>query len=216
MTTPCIYLASQSPRRRELLEQIGVRFDVLSIDISEDKNPTESPYEYVERLAVAKANAGKNALNEQYLESKKKPLWCWQSKKKHATIDIVIGSDTVVVCDEQVLGKPASNEDAVEILRLLSGRTHEVLTGVAVSGSSILTAVSRNLVTFRELTELDISRYVATNEGRDKAGGYAVQGLAAIFIEKIQGSYSGVMGLPVYETANLLEQSGVQILPSVN
>jgi len=202
MTTPCIYLASQSPRRRELLEQIGVRFDVLNVDVPEDKNPTESPYEYVVRLAIAKANAGKIALNEQYLESKKNTLRCWQSKKKHATIDIVIGSDTVVVCDEQVLGKPASNEDAVEILRLLSGRTHEVLTGVAV--------------TFRELTELDISRYVATNEGRDKAGGYAVQGLAAIFIEKIQGSYSGVMGLPLYETANLLSQSGVQILPSVN
>ena len=216
MTTPCIYLASQSPRRRELLEQIGVRFNVLNIDVPEDKNPTESAYEYVERLAIAKANAGKIALNEQYLESKKNTLRCWQSKKKHATIDIVIGSDTAVVCDERILGKPVSSEDAAEMLCLFSGRTHEVLTGVAVSGSSILTAVSRNLVTFRELSEVDISRYIATNEGVDKAGGYAVQGLAAIFIEKIQGSYSGVMGLPVYETANLLSQSGVQILPSVN
>jgi len=216
MTTPCIYLASQSPRRRELLEQIGVRFNVLNIDVPEDKNPTESAYEYVERLAIAKANAGKIALNEQYLESEKNTLRCWQSKKKHATIDIVIGSDTAVVCDERILGKPVSSEDAAEMLRLLSGRTHEVLTGVAVSGSSILTIVSRNLVTFRELSEVDISRYIATNEGVDKAGGYAVQGLAAIFIEKIQGSYSGVMGLPLYETANLLSQSGVQILPSVN
>ena len=215
MSTPHVYLASHSPRRRELLDQIGVKFDVLGVDIDETQLAEEIPSEYVQRLAITKASSGKKLLQASSLNDNKNKLTNWQSTKKHATIDLVLGADTAVVSDGDILGKPESPEHASEMLRQLSGRTHEVFTGVAIAGSRILTAVSRNLVTFRALSEQEISCYVATNEGCDKAGSYAVQGIAAIFIEKIQGSYSGVMGLPLYEVANLLSQSGVEILAGV-
>lgn len=215
MPSHAIYLASQSPRRRELLAQIGVRFDVLDVDVAENILPNEIPLDYVQRLARAKAEAGKMLLEASFDKAGKKDLSYWQSRKKHATIAIIIGSDTAVVCGNEILGKPESNEHAARMLRLLSGQTHEVLTGVTVIGSGILTAVSSSLVTFRDLTEQDVSSYIATNEGVDKAGGYAVQGIAAMFIEKLQGSYSGVMGLPLFETANLLKQLGVNIVPRV-
>lgn len=211
----CVYLASQSPRRRELLDQIGVRFNVLSIDVPEQIKPFEPPSEYVQRLAIDKANAGKKQLQENFLKDDKNALRYWQSRKKHATMDTVIGADTAVVCDAVILGKPESVADATQMLRQLSGRRHEVLTGLAVtSGSKMLTAISRNWVTFREITDSEVERYIATKEGCDKAGGYAIQGIAAIFIEEIQGSYSGVMGLPLHETSNLLLQMGIDILPS--
>lgn len=213
--SPPIYLASNSPRRRELLDQIGVRFTVLSVDIPENVLPNESPAEYVQRLAVDKAKAGMEQLELNLPEAYKIDLSSWQSTKKHATIGLVIGADTAVVCDGEILGKPESTEHAIAMIQQLSAKTHEVFTGVSVCSSRILTVISRTLVTFREISEQEIIRYIATDEGIDKAGSYAIQGKAAIFIESIQGSYSGVMGLPLFETTALLVQSGVEILPAL-
>ncbi len=207
-----VYLASQSPRRRELLAQIGVRFDVLDVLVPEERQPGEAPSNYVQRVAIDKAQAGVALLEKNYLEANKTGLSNWQSTEKRATIGLVIGADTAVVCDGKILGKPESAEHAELILSQLSAKTHEVYTGVAVYGSRILMLTSRTLVTFKRLSTQEIKGYIATNEGVDKAGSYAVQGLAAIFIENLQGSYSGVMGLPLHETACLLAQSGVDVL----
>ncbi len=212
MTQPPVYLASQSPRRRELLTQIGVRFDVLDVFVPEEQQPGESPPDYVQRVAIEKVQAGVALLEKKGLEANKTGLSNWQSTKKRATIGLVIGADTAVVCDDQILGKPESTEHAEAILSQLSATTHEVYTGVAVYGSCILAATSRTLVTFKRLSPQEIKRYIATGEGVDKAGSYAVQGLGAILIENLQGSYSGVMGLPLFETARLLAQSGVDVL----
>ena len=212
MNSPPIYLASNSPRRRELLDQIGVEFNVLSIDVPENCLLGENPADYVRRLSVDKAKAGLAQLELNLSQVDKKALSSWQSTKKHATIGLVIGADTAVVSDGRILGKPGSVEEATAMIQQLSAKTHEVYTGVTICGSRILTALSRNLVTFRGISEQEISDYIATNEGIDKAGSYAIQGKAAIFIENIQGSYSGVMGLPLFETAQLLNQSGVKIL----
>jgi len=210
--SPPIYLASNSPRRRELLDQIGVKFSVLGVDVPEDFLLNENPADYVRRLSVDKAKAGLAQLELNLSQVDKKALSSWQSTKKHATIGLVIGADTAVVSDGRILGKPGSVEEATAMIQQLSAKTHEVYTGVTICGSRILTALSRNLVTFRGISEQEIAGYIATNEGIDKAGSYAVQGKAAIFIENIQGSYSGVMGLPLFETAQLLNQSGVKIL----
>lgn len=208
-------MASNSPRRRELLDQIGVGFNVLSVDVPEMVLASESPIDYVQRLAIEKAKAGLALIELNHPETSKIELSNWQSTKKHATIGLVIGADTAVVCDGEILGKPESTEHAIAMIKQLSAKTHEVFTGVSVCGSRILSAFSRTLVTFRPISEQEIIRYIATNEGIDKAGSYAIQGKAAIFIENIQGSYSGVMGLPLFETAALLVQSGVEILPDV-
>jgi len=210
--SPPIYLASNSPRRRELLDQIGVEFTVLSVDVPENCFLDENPADYVRRLSVDKAKAGLAQLELNHSQMDNKALRCWQSTKKHATIGLVIGADTAVVSDGIILGKPGSVEEATAMIQQLSAKTHEVYSGVTICGSSILTALSRNLVTFRGISEQEIADYIATNEGIDKAGSYAIQGKAAIFIENIQGSYSGVMGLPLFETAQLLNQSGVKIL----
>ena len=210
--SPAVYLASQSPRRRELLEQMGVRFEVLDVLVPEELQVNEAPADYVQRVAIEKAQAGVEMLEKNELEMNKSALSNWQSTKKRATIGLVIGADTTVVCDDQILGKPESVEHAEEMLSQLSAKTHEVYTGVAVYSSRILAVTSRTLVTFKRLSPYEIKRYIATNEGCDKAGSYAVQGLAAIFIENLQGSYSGVMGLPLFETASLLAQSGADIL----
>ena len=213
--SPPIYLASNSPRRAELLDQIGVRFNVLSIDVPENTLSNEIPADYVQRLSIDKAKAGLAQLELNVLETDKNDLSSWQSTKKHATIGVVIAADTAVVCDGDILGKPESAEHARAMIRQLSGKTHEVYTGVTVCGSRILSALSRTLVTFRDISEQEMTRYIDSNEGVDKAGSYAIQGKAAIFIENIQGSYSGVMGLPLFETSALLIQSGVEILPCV-
>ena len=207
-----IYLASNSPRRRELLAQIGVKFDVLSVDVPENCLLNENPSDYVRRLSVDKAKAGLAQIELNLSEKDKKALSSWQSTKKHATIGLVIGADTAVVSDGKILGKPGSAEEAIAMIKQLSAKTHEVYTGVTICNSSTLTALSRTLVTFRDISEQEIVDYISTNEGTDKAGSYAIQGKAAIFIENIQGSYSGVMGLPLFETAQLLNQSGVKIL----
>jgi len=177
-----LILASQSPRRAELLRQIGLDFVCLPADIDETPLPGESPEDYVQRMATEKARA---------------------VHAGHRT-DAVIGSDTTVVLHDRILGKPLDREDGIAMLRTLSGQTHRVLTGVALVHSSIEYALSENRVRFREIGEHEAGRYWDTGEPHDKAGGYAIQGLGAVFVEHIEGSYSGIMGLPLFETAKLL------------
>ncbi len=189
-----IYLASQSPRRAELLAQIGVVFCQFSVDIDESPLPGESAEALVQRLALQKAQSGWKKLHRDTLE--KAP---------------VLGSDTVVVCAGQVLGKPVDKADGLRMLRLLSAHPHQVLTAVALVAdkqSECLTSV--NDVRFRPLSEQEIDAYWDTGEPVDKAGGYGIQGAAAVFVERLEGSYSSVMGLPLYETAQLLTQHDVK------
>jgi len=188
MNFPQIYLASNSPRRRELLTQIGVDFSVLSVDVDESRFDNEPAVDYVQRVAIAKAQAGWDRLSK----TEKKP---------------VLGSDTSVVIAGDVLGKPSSEDNARAMLQRLSGQRHQVMTAVAiVTAEKIWIELNTSSVTFATLSLEDIDWYLSTQEGIDKAGGYAVQGLAALFIEKIEGSYSGIMGLPLRETGLLLTQ----------
>lgn len=190
-TTPDIYLASNSPRRRELLDQIGVRYGWLAADVDEARRPDESPEVYVLRLALEKARQGLLARGER-------------------TLLPVLGADTIVVLDEQVLGKPETHEQGVAMLKALSGRTHRVLTAVALAdGEREATRLSVSHVSFREIAPEEAENYWNTGEPWDKAGGYAIQGRGAVFIERLEGSYSGVMGLPLFETAQLLDEFGV-------
>jgi septum formation protein len=183
-----LILASQSPRRRELLDQVGIAHRVLPVDVDETRCPDEAPAVYVERLARAKAAAGLAA----------------------AGGGAVLGADTVVVLDDAVLGKPADRADALAMLARLSGRRHEVLTAVALAhGEAIACRLSVSHVTFRTLTPDEIAAYWATGEPADKAGGYAIQGRAALFVTRLEGSYSGVMGLPLHETGELLREAGL-------
>lgn len=186
MNFPSIYLASRSPRRRELLLQMGVDFSVINPDVDESVFDNELPLDYVSRIAKLKAQTGRGLL----LAADKKP---------------VLAADTAVVVDNTILGKPENDEQAISMLKMLSGKTHQVMTAIALAKeNSILSLVSVNDVRFTEMKEKDILWYVNTKEGVDKAGGYAVQGLAALFIEHIAGSYSGIMGLPIRETGQLL------------
>jgi septum formation protein len=185
-----IVLASASLRRCELLGQIGVRFIQSVIDVDETHQPGESPQGYVARLALAKA-AG-----------------VWQRDRGHLP---VLGADTTVVIDNEPLGKPRDEAHARAMLRRLSGTVHRVLSAVALVTDRQAVLTSETCVRFRPLTDTDISQYWATGEPEDKAGGYAIQGIGAIFVERIEGSYSGVMGLPLFETAQLLEQFGIDV-----
>lgn len=206
-----VYLASGSPRRRELLMQIGVPFQVLATSVDETVVAGETAASYVTRLARAKAAAG--------LQARGSAPWP------------VLAADTTVVLDGKILGKPGDQADGERMLLALSARTHEVLTAVALAGVTAATGVapaggglavgdaataeeiawrlSRSEVTFRAITATEARAYWDTGEPRDKAGGYAVQGLAAVFIARLVGSYSGVMGLPLYETAELLRAVGI-------
>jgi len=193
-----IYLASRSPRRRELLAQIGVRFQVLMFrdrpeaDSELDETPLqdEAPRVYVERLARAKAQAGWKRLEQRNLPR-----------------SVVLSADTTVALGNRILGKPADRREAAAMLAELSGRRHEVLTAIALKDEARMEcALSVSEVEFRPLSSEDIRQYVATGECDDKAGGYAIQGRAAQFVAGLQGSFSGVMGLPLYETAELLER----------
>ncbi|TCV91474.1 septum formation protein [Luteibacter rhizovicinus] len=180
------YLASQSPRRRQLLEQIGIDHRTLDVDVEEVRAAGESPDDYVSRVARDKARAGFALV-------------------RNEAGAIVLGADTEVVLDDEVFGKPAVEADAIAMLRRLSGREHRVLSVVwAVAGSGETTTRSISLVRFAPLTDDAIAAYVATGECFGKAGAYAIQGRAAAFIENLTGSYSGVMGLPLFETARLL------------
>lgn len=183
---PLIYLASASPRRSALLAQIGVAHQVAPVAVDESVVDAEAPESYVTRLAALKADT------------------LWDSLPTERRLP-VLGSDTTVVVDRSILGKPADEQDGMRMLRLLSGRTHQVHTAVAVrsaTGSEV--RLSTSDVTFRELTEAEMRAYWRSGEPVDKAGGYAVQGRGAVFIRHIAGSYSGIMGLPLFETAELL------------
>ena len=187
-----IYLASHSPRRRELLAQIGVKFEVIDVDVDEALTAGESARAYVERLARAKAEAGWQRVQE--------------GKRPEAP---VLGVDTTVALDGRILGKPADDREAAAMLAALSGRLHEVLTALAVKfGARLETALSVSEVRFKTLTKAEIARYVATGECGDKAGAYGIQGHAARFVAGLRGSFSGVVGLPLYETAQLLDRIG--------
>jgi septum formation protein len=186
-----LYLASGSPRRRELLTQIAVPFLTQIAPIDENALPGESPISYVERLARAKAQAGLAALSD--------------------TVDaVVLGADTAVVLDGRILGKPADRDDALATLSALSGRSHQVLTAVAlVSRERLESRVVTSQVTFRPLSQAEIEAYWASGEPQDKAGCYGIQGLAAVFVSQLQGSYSAVVGLPLCETAALLAEFAI-------
>lgn len=184
-----LYLASRSPRRRELLQQLGVNYTVLDVEVPEVRGMGESPEAYVSRVAHEKARAGLALAGEAGA--------------------IVLGSDTEVVLDEEVFGKPADAAQAATMLRRLSGRTHAVISAVwAVSATRTEHEVCLSTVRFATLDEANIAAYVAGGEPFGKAGAYAIQGRGAAFIERLEGSYSGVMGLPLFETARLLSRFG--------
>jgi septum formation protein len=186
-----IYLASGSPRRRELLQQIGVSFQLVGADLDETALQGESALAYVSRLAQAKATVG------------------WERSRNLGGAP-VLAADTAVVLDGRILGKPKGLNDAMAMLLELSGRAHEVLTAVALRTAAGFEAkVSRSTVTFRSIDRSEARAYWETGEPSDKAGAYAIQGYAAIFISDLKGSYSGVMGLPLFETAALLKAAGV-------
>lgn len=191
-TQPKLILASQSPRRRELLSQLGFQFSIQVSDIDESVVSTETAYDYVLRLAKQKAQHIFNQLNH--------------DEKSHS---FVVGSDTCVVFNDQILGKPESEEDCINTLSLLSNNSHQVLTGVALVGQdSIKGEVVTTDVTFKTLSKAEISAYWLTGEPQDKAGSYGIQGIAGQFVKSINGSYSAVVGLPLYETAKLLTDAG--------
>jgi septum formation protein len=195
-----IYLASRSPRRRELLRQIGIAFDELpaqeqhGADVDETPLAGEAPDVYVTRLARAKAELGRR-----------------QVVARKLAAHPVLAADTTVVLDGEIIGKPGDAEHAQQLLRRLSGTTHEVLTAVAVAHAGRLEDVlSASQVEFRKLDDAEIADYVATGEPLDKAGAYAIQGHAATFVRRLDGSYSGTMGLPLVETAELLRRFGIE------
>jgi len=196
-----VYLASTSPRRQELLRQIGVRFEFLLPDPEEDAEALEalrageSPTRYVERVTLAKAGAARERL----------------ARRGLAPAPILV-ADTTVAIGGRILGKPVDDDDARRMLAELSGRGHRVLTAVAgVRGARIEHLVNVSRVWFARLGAAEIGRYVATGEPRGKAGGYAIQGFAARFVRRIEGSHSGIMGLPLYETARLLRADGLHL-----
>jgi septum formation protein len=198
-----IYLASKSPRRRELLRQVGIDFELLmlrndpvrGVDVTEDVNAHESPEGYVGRVALEKGAFAWNMVMTRRLTPRP-----------------VLSADTTVTMNGAILGKPAGQQEAIAMLEALSGQTHEVLTSVAVHYKDMaeqITQVSK--VRFAKLSAQAIKAYCATSEPYDKAGGYGIQGMAALFVEHIDGSHSGIMGLPLYETAALLRKAGVPI-----
>jgi septum formation protein len=203
MPDKSIYLASRSPRRRELLRQIGISFEIIPLreaprypaDVDETPLTGEKPDDYVLRVVRAKAQAAVNI-----------------TKVRRLAMRPVLAADTTVVRDDAILGKPENAAAAAQMLESLAGRAHRVLTAVAVTaGDDIVTCVSESRVWFRALTATEIRRYVASGEPTDKAGAYAVQGRAAAFITRIEGSYSGIMGLPLSETADLLRSHGIML-----
>ncbi|MBM3342100.1 MAG: septum formation inhibitor Maf [Betaproteobacteria bacterium] len=202
-STKPIYLASRSLRRRELLRQIGIGFELLllreeprrGIDGDENPHPGEAPFDYALRVAGAKAQAGFAAV-----------------ARRRGLVKPVLAADTTIALDGRIIGKPRDAEDAVHILAALSGRSHGVITAVAMAyADQFETRVSESVVTMDAIDEARIRRYVASGEPMDKAGAYAVQGRAAAFISRVEGSYSGIMGLPLAETAALLNLFGIEV-----
>ncbi|MDP2248366.1 MAG: Maf family protein [Nitrosomonadales bacterium] len=191
-----IYLASQSPRRKELLQQLGLNSIVLPSDVDESPHMDERVEDYVLRLAREKAEVCLNYVKQEAQE-----------------LLPILAADTTVCVDSVILGKPENEMDAYDMLKSLSGRWHEVHTAVAVATEfGTRTALSTTHVEMVTLTDAEILAYIASGEPRDKAGAYGIQGLAGIFIKSIEGSYSGVMGLPIFETAQLLRYAGIELL----
>lgn len=197
---PQIYLASQSPRRRDLLKQIGIHFQILLMrddprrlpDVDESPLPAETPVDYVQRVCKAKALAAWDSLLHRNLP----PF-------------PVLSADTIVTLDRKIIGKPRDRADAAAMLRLLSGRKHQVLSAVAVMLEERLEmSLSSTDVTFANLSEKRIQHYLLSDEAHDKAGAYGIQGIAGAFVQRIEGSYSGVVGLPLWETVELLQSFG--------
>ena len=202
---PTIYLASRSPRRRELLKQIGVPFQLFQLreepgrdpDVDETPGKEETPAAYVIRVARAKAETAAHYMQRRTLAQR------WP----------VLAADTTVVLAGRIIGKPANNDEAAAMLKDLAGQQHEVVTAIALAfNDRVETAISESKVWLRNLSTEEIRRYVAMGESLDKAGGYALQGRAAAFITRIEGSYTGVVGLPLSETAVLLAKAGVETL----
>ena len=208
-----IYLASQSPRRQELLTQIGVQFELLLADSSEDVEsleiqlPDEPALDYVKRVTLAKLTAAKQRLQARGLPSA--PILC-------ADTTVALTLDDGKSIKEIILGKPQDHQDAKRILQLLSGKTHQVHTAVAVTGKPHINddeprlLVSSSQVTFKSLTDEEINAYISTNGPMGKAGAYGIQGIGGCLISSISGSFSGIMGLPLYETSQLMHETGVQ------
>ena len=194
MTTLDLHLASASPRRSDILTSLGLRFSVAATDVDETPVPGESVAEMVLRLAALKADAGRAT----------------------AAANLpVVGADTAVTLDDRVFGKPESREHALDMLSALSGRVHRVLTGVAVyAAGNVATALSATEVEFRDIDPDEADLYWQSGEPAGKAGAYAIQGLGGVFVRSLHGSYSGVVGLPVYETAALLRAAGVALPPN--
>ncbi|MEJ2612707.1 MAG: Maf family protein [Candidatus Thiodiazotropha sp.] len=188
---PQIYLASRSPRRRELLSQIGIDYQLVDIEVDERLQSGELPLNYVQRLAADKAQAGLDAsIGGSYLP--------------------VLAADTSVVVKGEVFGKPENRDHGVWMLRQLSGNVHQVYSAVALCAEAIEIRVSISQVIFRAMSEVEIQAYWDTGEPVDKAGGYGIQGVGAQFVKRLEGSYSGVMGLPLFETAELLRHVGIE------
>jgi len=187
-----IILASASPRRQDLLAQIGVECLVYPVDIDETPHDNEAPLAYVERLAAEKSATCRSRINS--------PL-------------PILAADTTVVLGNAIMGKPKDSSDAIAMLQQLSGQTHQVYTAVSLRGSQHSQAISITDVTFRDLSVEEIVAYCQTDEPMDKAGSYALQGKASIFVKSLQGSFSGVIGLPLFETAQLLSEQGINVLP---
>lgn len=190
-----LYLCSRSPRRQELLTQIGVTFTLLDVEIDETPIPSESPQKYVSRLAQEKAITG------------------WADPARVSMIP-VLSADTTVVCRGEIMGKPEDKEHGLQMLSRQSGSTLQVITAIClVKEKKIINSISKSNVLFRKITHNEMEAYWSSGESADKAGGWAIQGKAAIFIEKIEGSYSGVMGLPLFETAKCLKSMGINCIP---
>lgn len=190
-----IYLASQSPRRSELLAQIGVHHLLISTEVDETPKAKEKPADYVLRLALEKAEAGRDA-------------------SRNITPLPILAADTSVIIDDKILGKPKNRDEALEMMTLLSGRTHSVLTGVALADIDKETrcCLSISSVTFRNVSPQEATAYWQSGEPADKAGGYGIQGMGALFITRLEGSFSGVMGLPLFETGELLGSAGIVMI----
>lgn len=204
MSIQRIYLASRSPRRRELLKQIGIGYEMLLLredlvrgaDVDETPQSGEDPHDYVRRIAEIKAATG----------------WLRVGQRRLPRLP-VLAADTAVIVEGRILGKPTGSQEAIEMLGALAGREHEVLSAVAVAYEGRLEMrLSVSKVGFKPLSDEQIRRYVMTGEPLDKAGAYAIQGKAAAFVSSLSGSYSGVMGLPLSETAELLTDFGMEIL----
>lgn len=191
-----IYLASASPRRRELLQQLGILIEVLRTDIDETPLPGEAPLTYTERLARDKAEAG------------------WLKVKQFGLPERpLLAADTTVVLDGAIIGKPESTEHARQILQQLSGREHQVLTSVALKlGERCALVTTTSTVQFRTLLANEIDHYIISGEPMDKAGAYGIQGVAAMFVSAVQGSYTGIVGLPLAETVGMLREFGVEVM----